>query len=136
MEILIKREWFTAKSTIGNMFIDVNDFCFTLEDCLRPDGFKVPGATCIPAGRYRLVLDWSNRFQRIMPHILDVKGFEGVRIHWGNDDVDTEGCPLVGFVHSPSIEDFIGQSVKAFDCLFLKMVLCLVNKEEMWITII
>ena len=58
--------------------------------------WKVPGVTAIPAGTYELIVDFSNRFQKMMPHILDVEGFTGVRIHAGNSSHDTEGCLLLG----------------------------------------
>ena len=38
----------------------------------------------------------SNRFKRIMPEILNVPMFTGVRIHGGNTKEDTLGCPLLG----------------------------------------
>jgi len=50
--------------------------------------------------------------------LLNVPNFEGVRIHPGNSNHDTEGCILVGRTRS---KDYIGQSRKAFDSLFLKM---------------
>ena len=53
-----------------------------------------------------------------MPLLLNVPNFEGVRIHSGNTNHDTEGCILVGQTRS---KDFIGQSRKAFDKLFKKL---------------
>lgn len=96
MNLALERKWFTDKATIGCLYIENIFYCYTLEDCWRPDHPKVPGETCIPNGRYKVVIDWSKRFQRMMPHLLDVPGFEGIRIHPGNTPYDTEGCILVG----------------------------------------
>ena len=38
----------------------------------------------------------SERFGRIMPEIMGVPGYTGIRIHGGNTHRDTEGCPLLG----------------------------------------
>lgn len=91
---LIEREWFTDKSTIGSLSFDGTHTCFTLEDTSRRH--KVKGETAIPSGRYEVVLDYSERFKKIMPRLLDVPGFEGIRIHPGCSNLDTEGCILVG----------------------------------------
>lgn len=95
MELTVIRKTFTPNSTIGDFLIDGSFHCYTLEDCVRT-GPKVPGATAIPEGRYEVAIDMSTRFQRLMPHILDVPNFSGIRIHKGNTDADTEGCVLLG----------------------------------------
>jgi len=90
---------FTEKTTIGNILDDDGQFvCYTLEDKdrkLEGGGEKVYGQTAIPRGFYRVILSRSNRFKRIMPEILDVPQFTGIRMHGGNDEHDTEGCPLL-----------------------------------------
>ena len=98
MELELRRKWgIGTPSTQGELSIDGEHECFTDEDQVRsPDEPKVPGQTAIYEGRYRVVVDWSNRFQRYMPHILGVPNFDGIRIHWGNVPTDTDGCPLVG----------------------------------------
>jgi len=53
-----------------------------------------------------------------MPHILDVPNFEGVRIHAGNTDKDTDGCVLVGYRKR---QDWIGLSRSAFNDLFPRL---------------
>ena len=132
MDIKEIRKEFTEKSTIGDFLIDGEFFCFSLEDMVREPGVKVAGATAIPEGRYRVVLDQSARFRRVMPHILDVPGFEGVRIHSGNSAENTEGCILLGYEKS---KDFIGKSVLAFNRFFDILYERTGKGEEAWITI-
>ena len=85
------------RNIIGDLFIDSEYFCHTLEDEKRADGVKIKHKTAIPPGTYKVVLTRSNRFKRIMPLLLNVEGFSGIRIHGGNDSKDTSGCPLVAF---------------------------------------
>lgn len=83
----------------GQMWIDGVYFGETLEDrdrYLESGGEKIDGDTAIPRGTYRVTLSLSARFGRIMPEVHDVPGFAGVRIHGGNVEADTAGCPLLG----------------------------------------
>lgn len=100
MELNLYRHTYNVKgdrNIIGDLFIDSVFFCHTLEDEKRKDGLKVYGETAIPAGIYNVKLTMSNRFKRLMPLLLDVEGFKGIRIHGGNTSKDTHGCPLVAF---------------------------------------
>lgn len=104
LELNIKRYIFNDSKTtggeannIGDFFIDGVFFCYSLEDQIRFSDKKVWGKTAIPDGRYRIVLNWSNRFKRIMPLLLDVPNFEGVRLHGGNTAENSAGCPLIAF---------------------------------------
>ena len=63
---------------------------------MRPKGQKIAGKTAIPSGMYRVKKTFSPRFKKILPEILEVEGFSGVRIHAGNTAKDTEGCLLLG----------------------------------------
>jgi len=116
MNMLLTRKEFTDKSTIGILLVDGLFECFTLEDAVRDS--KVYGKTAIPYGKYEVIVSYSNRFKRRLPLLLKVKNYEGIRIHPGNTDRDTEGCILVGQTKG---KDFIGQSVKAFNALFSKI---------------
>ena len=99
MKLTLHRHTFGSVATLGDLFIDGIYFCRTLEDVdrkLECDGEKVHGQTAIPRGAYDVIIDWSPRFKRELPHVLDVPGFEGIRIHSGNKAEDSEGCILVG----------------------------------------
>lgn len=116
MELHVKRMQFSETSTLGELAIDGQFECYTLEDRVRP--VKIKGRTAIPEGRYEVIINFSQRFQRQLPLLLGVPNFEGVRIHPGNTAADTEGCILVGDTKS---ENFIGQSRAAFERLFGKL---------------
>ena len=118
MEIKITRTDFSPVSTIGELTIDGEFQCFTLEDTVREDGIKIYGETAIPAGTYRVDLTHSPRFRKVLPLLVDVENFTGVRIHPGNTSADTEGCVLVGLSKS---EDFIGNSREAFADLMARL---------------
>lgn len=132
MELTLNREIFTDESTIGELFVNGVYECLTLEDVVRPDGVKVRGKTAIPKGRYEVIINQSNRFKRLLPLLLNVPNFEGVRIHPGNDAGDTEGCILVGTTRS---KNFIGGSRDAFNSLFGKLLSAHQGQEKMFLTI-
>ncbi len=109
------------KATLGTLAVNGSFQCYTLEDVVREtsepvEKWKVPGKTAIPRGTYRVVIDFSNRFGKPLPHVLDVPGYTGVRIHPGNTSEDTEGCILVG--GKPTGPDFIPNSRQTFNKLF------------------
>ena len=102
MELLLKRIYKGNKYTIGKLYIDGKWFCDTIEDVVRnlPKDCpytskgrnceckeKVYGETAIPVGTYKVVLSYSNKFKRILPEILNVPHFLGIRIHRGNTDL-------------------------------------------------
>jgi hypothetical protein len=116
MLITVKRLYKTENSTIGELLVDGIFECFTLEDKERE--VKIKGETAIPKGTYKVIINESIRFKRQLPLLLNVPNFEGVRIHSGNSNHDTEGCILVG---QSRHKNYIGQSRKAFEKLFKKM---------------
>jgi hypothetical protein len=116
MKLLLKRLHKTDKSTIGELSIDGKFECYTLEDVERKE--KVFGKTAIPKGTYEVVMTMSNRFKKRMPLLLNVPGYEGVRIHSGNKPEDTEGCLLLGKTRGV---DVIGDSRKAIADFYPKL---------------
>jgi len=130
MNLRVVRKTFTPKSTIGDLLVDGVFECFTLEDCVRP--VKIKGITAIPAGAYEVVISFSERFQKPLPLLLNVPNFDGIRIHPGNTDRDTEGCILVGQTKQA---DSIGDSRKAFQALFSRLQQA-AKKEKIFIEVV
>lgn len=119
MKLELKRIAKKDKYTIGHLYIDGKFFCDTLEDpdrgltstmnLIEIKSKKIKGDTAIPTGTYKITLDvvspkYSNfsKYPYVkfcggkMPRLLNIPGYEGVLIHAGNTQKDTEGCLLVG----------------------------------------
>lgn len=101
-EFLLERVQCDPDVTIGSLSLNGHSICWTCEDPVREvpgqpvSAWKIKGSTAIPVGRYKIERTWSPRFQVTMPQLIDVPGFEGIRIHPGNTAADTEGCILPG----------------------------------------
>ena len=115
MKLKIWRKWPKKDYTIGVFYISGKRLCNSLEDTDRglvqsmPTGkinqLKTWGKTAIPKGTYKVILSvspkfsnrsWAKKYDGLIPEILGVKGFSGVRIHPGNTAGDTDGCPIPG----------------------------------------
>lgn len=124
MNIKLIRNKENKEYTEGKLYINEVYFCDTLE--LKDRGLnqsmsndiiksiKVYADTCIPYGTYKVVLSMSNRFKTVLPEILQVKGFTGIRIHSGNNKDDSAGCILVGKKYS---DGMIVDSLKTLNAL-------------------
>lgn len=103
LNLLLKRDSFNDRFTLGKLFVDGHYYCETLEDTdrnLESGGVKIPRETAIPRGRYLLVVSMSSRFGRPMIEVKNVREFSGVRIHGANTADDVEGCIGVGNVRT------------------------------------
>ena len=134
MELKLLRKYKKPTYTIGTLSVDGAYFCDTLEDRVRDLVIerKVKGSTAIPAGRYRVILNWSPRFKKPLPLLLDVPHFEGIRIHAGNTAKDTEGCILVGRNTQPGT---VTESKATMADLMQVLTSANNRKEDMWITV-
>lgn len=105
MELLLERKWCKSDYTIGRLSINGKFYCHILEDTVRDINkngtfdcgeFKISGHTAIPYGTYEIQVTYSPKFKRELPLLLNVKHFEGIRIHRGNTNKDTSGCLIPG----------------------------------------
>lgn len=141
MTINVRRKYFTDKSTISEWYVDGNRICYGLEDTDRGlqsgDPLveirkkKIYGKTAIPYGTYEVVLSYSNRFKKVLPLLLSVEGFDGIRIHPGNEPQDTEGCLLPGIDYKT---DWVSSSRTAF-ALAMKIIKQAIKNEKVYVSI-
>ena len=139
MEIKVIRDSFGDTFTEGKWFTDGVFECYTVEDTDRKMEedltVKVNGKTAIPRGRYEVVLSMSNRFKKVLPEILNVPGFTGIRVHSGNSSIDTEGCIILGSVNTKSDDDWVGGSKDALTKVMAKLEAAKNNNEKVYIEI-
>lgn len=131
---------FGQPRTFGEMLdADGVRLVHTLEDEVREvagepvSKWKVKAQTAIPAGRYRVIREDSNRFGKGTLTLLDVEGFIAIRMHGGNTESDTEGCPLLGMNKSASGISNCAPAVQK-----IKDIVAAADKanEEVWLTIV
>ena len=129
--------------TISMLFINdsTSKQCYVLEDIVRevPDTpvvlWKIDGATAIPVGDYEIVLSFSPEFKVITPELLNVPGFEGIRIHAGNRAADTKGCLITGTSIGDDGESVTGSDI-ARDALYAKIADAITQGEKVTIVIV
>jgi hypothetical protein len=124
----------TNRRTRGSLFFAGELECAILEDEVRAPGVKVQNQTAIPAGRYQVVMNWSPKFEKIMPRLLKVPMFDGILIHPGNDEADTAGCLLTAGSFDSNGDVTAGSSRPAFNAFTAKLSNAL-QQGEVWITI-
>jgi hypothetical protein len=134
MRLFLQREPTVNEATFGKLSVDGTYQCETLEDAIREvpgvpvTAWKIPDQTAIPAGVYSIDITPSAHFgNRLLPLLIGVPGYDGVRIHPGNYTSDTEGCILVGLQRSgggqggPTKTPMLLQSRPAFESLFSRI---------------
>ena len=105
----------TAAYTIGKLYANSLPLSDTIED--RDRGLldsmsvsqikakKIYGETAIPKGTYEVVGTvspkfryrvWGKKYDGIVPEIVNVKGFSGIRIHPANTAEELLGCIAPG----------------------------------------
>ena len=119
VNLLIIREEFTDKSTIGNLYLNGEWLCDTLELPYRDNQRSI---SCIPAGEYKVRLRTARESStRDYLHLLveDVKDRSYILFHRGNSAKDTRGCVLVGIGRE---QDFVSNSTLAMGLLMKEII--------------
>lgn len=142
MELLLKRIAKKDTYTIGKLYIDGEYFCDTLEDKDRglkqSDSLsyihyiKVYGETAIPKGKYEVIVNYSPKFKRNLPRLLNVPGYTGILIHRGNTASDSSGCLLCG---ENKVVGKVINSTK-YELKLTEVLTEATSKEKVFITII
>ena len=152
MEIIIERAWKKADYTIGRLFVNGERICESLEDTDRGlkssftdaaiKAIKIAGKTAIPTGTYKVVLSvspkfknksWAKKYGGLVPEIVNVKGFAGIRLHPLTSAEESLGCVGVG---ENKVKGGLVNSVKTYYKLMDKYLIPAWNrKEEITITI-
>lgn len=134
VKLYLRRKTLLPTRSLGELYWETAFDCFTLEDKYRDLSTekKVPGETAIPCGRYEVIINYSKRFKRRMPLLLNVPDFDGIRMHAGNTPEDTEGCPLLGRVLH---QNQVYESKKAFDAFFEKLDKSIADGNTIFITV-
>ena len=119
INLLLIRDTFTKESTIGELFLNGERICDTLE---LPWVDNQRNISCIPEGVYpvRLRLPRESASRDYL-HLLiqDVPNRDLVLVHIGNKSSDSRGCVLVGL---GSQQDFVSNSTLAMDLLIKEIL--------------
>lgn len=150
MELILERKYRKPTYTIGKLYVVLDGVKQAISDTLEDydriyfGGSKVAGKTAIPCGRYEVLLNnYSPKFGNREPYkslcggcvplISNIPNFSGVRIHIGNTENDTDGCPLVG---RNTVVGKVTDSKATFTMLMNKYLTPARNrKEKVYITI-
>lgn len=119
INLLLIRNTFSKESTIGELFLNGERICDTLENPWQDNQRNI---SCIPEGVYPVRLRLPRESgTRDYIHLLvkDVKDRDYILIHIGNTAKDTSGCILVGL---GTEQDVVHNSTLAMDLLIKEIL--------------
>lgn len=144
MDLKLCRVRYWPTHTTGQLYVNGDFFCFTLEDVVREvpgqpvAQWKIQNETAIPSGVYNVSFVDSPHFGPNTINIDNVPGFSYIHMHAGNTEADTDGCILLGYkldpdtgvivfgTTRPAVADLKGTIQRAFDAEE-KVTLTIVN---------
>lgn len=92
MNVILQRLIVNEKVTLGEITIEDKIFK-TLELPWKDNQRNI---SCIPAGVYKAIYIFSNRFQKYLFVLTNVPDRDFIELHIGNKVEDTHGCILLG----------------------------------------
>ena len=119
INLLLIRDTFSKVSTLGELFLNGERMCDTLENPWIDNQRNI---SCIPEGEYPVRLRYPRESgTRDYLHLLvqDVPNRDWILFHRGNTAKDTSGCILVGL---GSQQDVVNNSVLAMDLLIKEVI--------------
>jgi hypothetical protein len=119
VNLLLIRDTFTETSTMGELFVNGERMCDTLELPYRDNQRSV---SCIPAGEYQVRMRYPRESAtREYLHLLvkEVPNRKYILFHRGNTAKDSRGCILVGL---GSQQDIVHNSTLAMDLLLKEII--------------
>ena len=119
INLLIIRDDFSEEVTMGQLFLNGEKMCDTLE---LPWKDNQKNISCIPEGDYKVRLRLARESAtRDYLHLLikDVPNRKYVLFHRGNTISDSRGCVLIGFA---SKHGFVQNSTFAMDLLMKEII--------------
>ena len=141
IELDLYRDTFYAKRTLGVLSYNGQSFGYVCEDPDRgltagmtPErlaALKVRGETCIAAGRWPIVLEYSPKYGPDTLTII-VPGHRLIRVHPGTNEDDTKGCICPGMARN---EWGVQRSKVAVEWLRSRLVPHLASGGKAWLNI-
>ena len=119
INLLLIRDTFTKNSVIGELFLNGERMCDTLENPWKDNQRNI---SCIPEGNYKVRLRLPRESaSRDYIHLLveDVENRSYILFHRVNTAKDTRGCILVGL---GSEQDIVHNSTLAMDLLIKEVI--------------
>ena len=119
INLLLIRDTFSKESTIGELFLNGERICDTLENPWLDNQRNI---SCIPEGEYKVRLRLPRESAtRDYIHLLvkDVPNRDWILFHRWNSAKDSRGCVLVGL---GSQQDFVSNSTLAMDLLIKEII--------------
>lgn len=100
-EVVLIRNISEDRQELGNLYVYDQDgkelfSCKSLERAWKDNQRNI---SCVPAGAYPIVYEWSPRFQMYLWELYDVPGRSECKIHASNYWHQLNGCIALGDMH-------------------------------------